>query len=336
MTIENADDLDIRYVTTYSQGGLEGYLVKIPWYPVKTRRVDRRYHSKLFAFSRFPSKRAAIESALAYRDDWFSKHSNQLHLRPIGARFNIVLPKNNTSGILGVGRTERLGRSGIVEAQWQTTYRDIAGKVANRKFAVGKYGEIGALRKAVGARRDGLLQQVSVLSDENVDESVDAIGFYDDILENLRDYSDSDETSPLIEIVKSLDIPATSKLEQILVRVGQERFRREVLAFFDNSCAVTGATILIRASHIKPWRIASDQERLDPANGLALSPVYDAAFDLGLISFRQDGTVLVSDRLASDAEQLGISGNEHLRALSDAHLPYLEWHRGHMYLGNDG
>lgn len=244
--------------------------------------------------------------------------------------------KKNTSGILGVSRTERLGRSGVVESQWQTTYRDINGKVANKKFAIGKYGEIGALREAVGARRDGLLEQISMLPDENVDESLDAIGFYEDILQNLRGYSDSDETSPLIEIVKSPDIPATSKIEQILVRVGQERFRREVLAFFGNSCAVTGATILIRASHIKPWRLASDQERLDPANGLALSPVYDAAFDLGLISFREDGIMLVSGRLTSDAEQLGISGNEHLRAISEAHLPYLKWHREQLYLGNDG
>ena len=152
MTIEDADDLDIRYVTTYSQGGLEGYLVKIPWYPVKSER-DVRYHSKLFAYSKFPSKRAAIEAALVYREEWFSKHADELHLRPAGARFNIILPKNNTSGILGVSRTERIGRSGIVESQWQTAYRNIDGKAATRKFAIRKYGEVGALRRAIEASR---------------------------------------------------------------------------------------------------------------------------------------------------------------------------------------
>ncbi|WP_245431366.1 HNH endonuclease signature motif containing protein, partial [Rhodoplanes roseus] len=41
---------------------------------------------------------------------------------------------------------------------------------------------------------------------------------------------------------------------------------------------MTGCEVedVLRASHIKPWRDASDQERLDPRNGLLLSATLDA------------------------------------------------------------
>jgi hypothetical protein len=41
----------------------------------------------------------------------------------------------------------------------------------------------------------------------------------------------------------------------------------------------------LKASHIKPWRDATDGERLDGANGLLLSPHIDHLFDEGYITF---------------------------------------------------
>jgi hypothetical protein len=41
----------------------------------------------------------------------------------------------------------------------------------------------------------------------------------------------------------------------------------------------------LKARHIKPWRHASDAERLDGANGLLLSPHIDHLFDEGYITF---------------------------------------------------
>ena len=63
-------------------------------------------------------------------------------------------------------------------------------------------------------------------------------------------------------------------------------------------CAVTGLDLplLLRASHIKPWRDSDNRERLDPYNGLLLSPSYDAAFDWGSSpSLRTAGMVLSDD-----------------------------------------
>jgi hypothetical protein len=41
----------------------------------------------------------------------------------------------------------------------------------------------------------------------------------------------------------------------------------------------------LKASHIKPWRDATDAERLDGSNGLLLSPHIDHLFDEGYITF---------------------------------------------------
>ena len=58
----------------------------------------------------------------------------------------------------------------------------------------------------------------------------------------------------------------------------------QVLKIWGNRCCVTGSTTLdaIRASHIKPWRRSSNQERLDPYNGLPLVATLDALFDAGM------------------------------------------------------
>lgn len=82
--------------------------------------------------------------------------------------------------------------------------------------------------------------------------------------------------------------PATTEREGLVVsRVGQGYFRNQLIDKFDYKCAVTGSgvkTVLI-ASHIVPWREATDAERLDVNNGILLSLLYDALFDTHLISF---------------------------------------------------
>jgi predicted restriction endonuclease len=50
----------------------------------------------------------------------------------------------------------------------------------------------------------------------------------------------------------------------------------------------------LRASHCKPWRDSSNEERLDGENGLLLRPNADHLFDRGFIGFEDNGDVLVS------------------------------------------
>jgi hypothetical protein len=83
----------------------------------------------------------------------------------------------------------------------------------------------------------------------------------------------------------------TERKEMRKARVGQGRFRQVLLELWGSRCAVTGVEMpsLLTASHIKPWRSASNAERLDPHNGLLVLPQYDRLFDRGFISFSDDG-----------------------------------------------
>lgn len=116
-------------------------------------------------------------------------------------------------------------------------------------------------------------------------------------------------------------------------RLGQTGFRASVIAYW-GSCAVTGCSALelLSASHIKPWKDATDAERLDPFNGVLLTPNLHAAFDLGLISFRADGCVLLSSLADRDTlDALGIHSRLRIDRLSTDHMKYLEYHRDHVF-----
>ena len=55
-------------------------------------------------------------------------------------------------------------------------------------------------------------------------------------------------------------------------------------------------TPVLRASHISPWS-DDTQNRLNPSNGILLAATYDAAFDQHLMSFDEDGRMVLSPTL---------------------------------------
>lgn len=127
------------------------------------------------------------------------------------------------------------------------------------------------------------------------------------------------------------NISAAEKEQLIAARLGQGRFRASVLARWGNRCAVTGSTTLaaIRASHCLPWRSGTNQERLDPANGIPLIATLDALFDAGLISFTDDGALVVSPLLAD--ETLSLRDLRLMRQPCAAEAAYLAYHRATIF-----
>ena len=119
-----------------------------------------------------------------------------------------------------------------------------------------------------------------------------------------------------------------------LRRVGHDQFRAALVAYW-GGCAVTGmmAPRLLRASHIKPWASATPTEKTDPFNGLLLAPHLDAAFDVGLITFGDEGQLLLSPEMNSeDARLLGLHGGLRLRQIDTRHRPYLALHRKEIFV----
>jgi predicted restriction endonuclease len=117
-------------------------------------------------------------------------------------------------------------------------------------------------------------------------------------------------------------------------RIGQEIFRDALLEYWESRCPLTGITSpdLLKSSHIMPWsHCKTDAQRLDVYNGLLLSALWDAAFDAGMVSFDDDGTILASARLDGAArEALALKDVSRL-ALRDEHRAYMTYHRSQIW-----
>ena len=112
-------------------------------------------------------------------------------------------------------------------------------------------------------------------------------------------------------------------------RIGQGLFRERLILYW-SGCSITRCrlTNILIASHIKPWRTASNEERLDVFNGLLLTPNYDKLFDLGFIAFDNNGRILFSKEfLKSERTILGIDGHIRLVTIEEQHFKYLKFHR---------
>ncbi|MCX2982860.1 HNH endonuclease [Halieaceae bacterium IMCC14734] len=155
-------------------------------------------------------------------------------------------------------------------------------------------------------------------------------GLYNAALHNYADYlaeiTQSALEQDLSDIVADARLTNTEKTTLINTRVGQGKFRKQLIAHW-GGCAVTGYadTRFLVASHIKPWVSASHPERLDPCNGLLLVPNLSKVFDLGYISFQSSGDICISEQL-EDFQVLGIDSAMRV-SLGDEHQDYLSFHR---------
>ncbi|MCB1227097.1 MAG: HNH endonuclease [Verrucomicrobiales bacterium] len=141
-------------------------------------------------------------------------------------------------------------------------------------------------------------------------------------------------TSDLFALQNDQTLTETTRRQMIDARLGQGRFREEVLRLWGGCCAVTGVSCkaVLRASHIKPWRTSTNAERLDPNNGLPLAAHLDALFDAHLITFDADGHLLLSQALNSeDARKLGVSESMRLRTVPAGIERFLAGHRERVF-----
>lgn len=130
------------------------------------------------------------------------------------------------------------------------------------------------------------------------------------------------------------DIADTEVERLVRQRVGQNKFRDAMLDYWGGACAVTGVAIpeVLRASHAKPWAdCTTDAERLDVFNGFLLSANLDALFDRFLMSFDEQGVLVIAPALVGlNLLPLGIAPGMKLRWVNALHQPYLGLHRARL------
>ena len=161
---------------------------------------------------------------------------------------------------------------------------------------------------------------------------------------------DGYSTKPVeVELVSELEneikayvpkMPLHTTVEKMVkVRIGQQRFKRDVLNDCGRVCPFTKINdeSLLIAGHIKPWAKSNDEEKLDPKNGLLFTPTFDRMFNNGFITFKDDTKLVISPLVSHrTALLLGIkSGMElDIPLLGNSHKGrrnFMEYHRNIVY-----
>ena len=126
----------------------------------------------------------------------------------------------------------------------------------------------------------------------------------------------------------------TTATNIVAARKGQGLFKSRV-SFVEKGCRVTNAIgqgYLI-ASHIKPWAKSNNIEKLDGYNGLLLSPHIDRLFDKGLISFSDEGDLLISKHCDPSIITAWEIRKKNTGPFRDQQKSYLDYHRKNIYKG---
>ena len=105
----------------------------------------------------------------------------------------------------------------------------------------------------------------------------------------------------------------------------------------ERRCRITGVQKIVHlvASHCKPWRDSTNEERLDGENGLLLTPTIDHLFDRGFIGFENDGTLIISPIAHKPSlQQMGIEVERvtNVGSFTEGQKRFLDFHRNSVLL----
>lgn len=142
-------------------------------------------------------------------------------------------------------------------------------------------------------------------------------------------------SSPDVESIDDVpvgDYGPTYREQVVKARRGQGWFRSNVL-LTEEYCRVTRVSDPkhLRASHIKPWRDATDAERLNGFNGLLLSPHIDHLFDQGYVSFSTQRLLVVPEVRIELLDKWAIDEAINVGEFSREQQAFLDYHRTNVF-----
>jgi hypothetical protein len=137
-------------------------------------------------------------------------------------------------------------------------------------------------------------------------------------------------------VAKDTSIPETERQAIVRARIGQGLFKERVSAI-EERCRITGVEnpIHLIASHCKPWRDSTNEERLNGENGLLLTPSIDRLFDRGFISFEDNGRLIVSpvaDRASLRKMGVETDTTVNVGPFASGQRAFLQFHRNAVLL----
>ena len=146
------------------------------------------------------------------------------------------------------------------------------------------------------------------------------------------------EVEEIENLQKDKKLTETEKETLIKARKGQGLFRDKLKEKYNNRCIITDINVsqVLIASHIKPWAVSNNEERLSVNNGLLLSATFDRLFDSGLVTFKKDGTLLISNLISKDnIEKLHLKEGQIYDIKYNSGMDeYLNYHNEVIYVDN--
>ena len=138
------------------------------------------------------------------------------------------------------------------------------------------------------------------------------------------------------DVARDPKIPETERLALIRARRGQGLFKDRV-GKIEKRCRITGVEnpVHLLGSHCKPWRDATNEERLDGENGLLLTPTIDHLFDRGFIGFEDTGTLIISPVAHRPSlQRMGIDTDNvvNVGGFTSGQKVFLDFHRNAVLL----
>ena len=138
------------------------------------------------------------------------------------------------------------------------------------------------------------------------------------------------------ELVDDPTVRETERQAIIRARNGQGLFRERV-SKIESRCRITGVEnpVHLVASHCKPWRDSTNEERLNGENGLLLTPSIDHLFDRGFIGFEDNGKLIISPVAHQPSlQRMGIDTTKvvNVGGFTRGQKQFLDFHRNAVLL----
>ena len=123
------------------------------------------------------------------------------------------------------------------------------------------------------------------------------------------------------------------KRDPYLHRLYKNQLQEESVAVFgDTRCMVERiAYPVLIASHIKPFCRCNEQEAYDAENGILLSRNIDSLFDLGYLTFDNDGTPVPAETLNEELKRKLADYRLGEEFLTEKRRAYLVYHRNEIF-----
>ncbi len=172
-----------------------------------------------------------------------------------------------------------------------------------------------------------------------IERKYNQIGYLTNLLQKLDDIVFVNNELYFTEDAKqifgeNLDI-TTRKRNPYLHLIYKNQLKEESFSIYeDEKCMVEKLSYpTLIASHIKPFVKSTEEEAYDSNNGILLSRNIDSLFDLGYITFSNQGEIIFANQLKQDLKDSILNAKYALdiRFINVKRLEYIEYHRAEVF-----